>query len=57
LPHRITTSSALSPAIWADFPSSMMLSSKICLTFSWPNLQISSSVGSKICRTLGGSHE
>jgi hypothetical protein len=54
LPHRITTSSALSPTIFAEFPSTTTLSSKIgSKTSSRPNRRISSSVGSKSCPNVG----
>jgi hypothetical protein len=54
LPHRINTSSALSPTIWAEFPSTTTLSSKIGSTNSArPNRRISSSVGSKTCSNVG----
>jgi hypothetical protein len=58
LPHRITTSSALSPTICAEFPSTTTLSSKIGSTISSrPNRRISSSVDRKPARTLEGSRE
>jgi hypothetical protein len=54
LPHRITTSSALSPTICPEFPSRTTLSSKIgSTTSSRPNWRISSSVGSKTCPNVG----
>jgi hypothetical protein len=44
----------LSPTICTEFPSTMMLSSKIgSTTFSRPNWRISSSVGSKTCLNVG----
>jgi hypothetical protein len=46
--HRIVMSSALSPTICEEFPSTTTLSSKICSTiYSRSNRRISSSVGSK----------
>jgi hypothetical protein len=54
LSRRITTSSALSPTIWAEFPSTTTLSSKIgSRNSSRPNRRISSSLGSKTCPNVG----
>jgi hypothetical protein len=54
----ITTSSALSPTVCAEFPSTTTLSSKIdSTTSSRPNQRTSPSVGSKTALTLGGSRE
>jgi hypothetical protein len=51
---RITGSSALSPTVCSEFPSTTTLSSKIGSTISSrPNRRISSSVGSKTCPNVG----
>jgi hypothetical protein len=48
--YRITTSSAFSPTICAEFPSTVTLGSKIVSpNSSRPNRRISPSVGSKTC--------
>jgi hypothetical protein len=53
LPHRITTSFALSPTICAEFTSTTTLSSEIDSSSKRPNRRISSSVGSKTCPNVG----